>query len=80
MGITRLGNDLGDAPELKGYNAIKRWVAWAAQAAKSGLVMWPTTAHLRLTGPGRGHQVGKIQTNSFLEIISIMMRQMSPPS
>jgi hypothetical protein len=80
MGITRQGRDLGEGPELKGFNAIKRWVAWAAQAAKSGLVMWPTTAPLRQTGPGRGPQVGKIQTNSSQEIVSIMMCQMSLPS
>lgn len=80
MGIIHQGSDLGDGQEHKGFNAIKHWVAWAAQAAKNGLVMWPTTAPLRRTEPGRGPQVGKIQTNSSQEIVSIMMYQMSPPS
>jgi hypothetical protein len=79
MGITRQGSDLGEGQEHKGFNAIKLWEVWAAQAAKNGLVMWPTTAPLRRTGPDRGPQVGKIQTISFPEIIFIMMRQMSPP-
>lgn len=73
MVITRQGSDLGDGPELKDFNAIKRWVAWAAQAAKSELVMWPTTAPLRRTRPGRGPRVGEIQTISSPETISIMM-------
>lgn len=73
MAITRQGSDLEGGPELKDFNAIKLWVVWGAQAAKSVLVMWPTTAPLRQTRPGRGPQVGEIQTISSPGTIYIVM-------
>lgn len=73
MAITRQGSDLEGGLELKDFNAIKLWVVWASQAAKSVLVMWPTTAPLRRTRPGRGPQAGEIQTISSPGTIYIVM-------
>jgi hypothetical protein len=73
MAITRQGSDLEDGPEHKDFNAIKLWVVWAAQAAKSVLVMWPITAPLRRTKPGKGPRVGEIQTISSPGTIYIVM-------